>query len=121
MKKKTIYLLLLSIFLFCGLLAGCSTIAPTQFYRPANYSGEPYRISGKLEPMKGWNGNVTITINDQIVIDKELPVFSNTTEAYGTYGGKNVSATITKVQTFTSAYHRVEVFVGAEKAATLTF
>ena len=121
MRKSQLASLLISALLISGLLTGCASTAPTTFYRPANYSGEPYRISGTLSPMSGWNGVVEITINDQVVINKPLPVFSNTIDATGSYNGKKVTATITKVINFTSSYHRADVFIGSEKAATLTF
>ncbi|MEQ1668134.1 MAG: hypothetical protein ABL868_06735 [Sulfuriferula sp.] len=109
-------------FSFVGiLLTGCATTAPTQYYRPASYAGEPYRIAGKLEPSEGWNGVVAITVNEQVVISKPLPFFTNTTDASGMYNGKQVSATITRIHTFMSSYIRADVFIGAEKAASLTF
>ena len=101
--------------------SGCATTAQAQFYRPVNHSGEPYRIAGRLDPMKGWAGHLVITINEQEVIKKSLPVFTNTTDASGTFEGKNVSVTITRIQTFLSSYTRAEVYVGVERAATLTF
>jgi len=100
---------------------GCATTAQAQFYRPINHNGEPFRIAGRLDPMSGWAGVVVITINDKEVITKSLPVFTNTTDASGTYEGKNVSATITRIQTFLSSYTRAEVYIGSERAATLTF
>jgi hypothetical protein len=84
------------VFFAAILLVGCATTASTQFYRPANYAGEPYRISGKLEPMEGWNGVARIFINDKEVIKKPLPFFTNTTDASGVFEDKKISTTITR-------------------------
>ena len=102
-------------------LVGCATTAQAQFYRPANYAGEPYQISGRLEPMEGWNGVVRIYINDREVINKSLPLFTNTTDASGVFEDKKISTTITRVETFMSSFIRADVFIGAERAASLTF
>ena len=116
---KNFYIILI---LFVGIvLTGCTTTAPTQFYRPANYAGEPYRIAGRFERMDSWNGVVIITINEKQVIRKELPLFTNTTDADGIFENKKVSTTITKIKTFASSYIRADVFIGSEKAASLTF
>ena len=103
------------------IIQSCASVAPTQFYRPQNYNGEPYRISGKLEPMSGWAGRVTITINDQPVIVENLPLFSNSTEGKGTFQGKTVIAFITQVESLFSSYVRADVLIGNERAASLTF
>jgi len=117
MKTKHIALLLV----VAAVFVGCTTVAPTQFYRPASYAGAPYRISGKLEPMKGWAGRVHITINDRTVIKKDLPMFSNSTEVTGTYDGRAVTVVLTRVSTFVSSYLRAEVLIDNERAATLSF
>lgn len=121
LKMMARTMMLAGIIFTTSLMTGCATTAQTEFYRPANYSGEPYEISGKLEPMKGWNGVVSIYINNKEVINKALPFFTNTTDASGFYEDKKISATITKVNTFMSSYIRADVFVGSEKAASLTF
>ena len=121
MKNIVKILMLVGIVFTFNALIGCATTAQTQFYRPANYSGEPYRISGKLEPMEGWNGVVRIYFNDREVINKPLPLFTNTTDASGTFEDKKISTTITRVRTFMSSFIRADVFVGAERAASLTF
>jgi len=121
MKKMATALIIIGTILTGNLLVGCATTAQAQFYRPANYAGEPYQISGKLEPMEGWNGVVRIFINNREVINKALPLFTNTTDASGVFEGKKISTTITRVETFMSSFIRADVFIGAERAATLTF
>ncbi len=121
MRKMLKAVMFVGILVTASLLVGCATTAQTQFYRPANYSGEPYQISGKLEPMKGWNGVISIYINNQEVINKPLPLFTNTTDASGNFEDKKISTTITRVNTFMSSFIRADVFIGAERAAILTF
>lgn len=116
---KKIIPLTLSILFF--MLVGCTTTAQTQFYRPAGSVAEPYRIGGKLDPMSGWAGEVYVTINEQLVIQKKLPAFTNTTEVSGEYEGKSVTVVLTRIQTFGSNYVRADVMIGNERAASLTF
>lgn len=101
-------------------IAGCSTTASTQFYR-AQSQQEPMRIAGKLEPWEGIGGSVYITINEREVIKEKLPLFTNTTEVSGAYEGRRVTVQLTRVRTFLSSYVRAEVYLGSEKAATLSF
>jgi hypothetical protein len=122
---KKIYLVI-GVIITVFVVQSCASVAPTQFYRPQNHSGEAYRISDKLEPMSGWAGKVTITINDQPVNDQpviteSLPVFSNSTEAKGSFQGKTVTAFITEVTSFLSSYIRADVHIENERAATLAF
>ncbi|WP_300458637.1 hypothetical protein [Desulfobacula sp.] len=121
MRKKTMFFMIIGIFFMSNLLVGCATTAQTQFYRPVNYAGDPYQISGKFDPMKGWNGVVKIYINRIEVINKPLPVFTNSTDASGVFEDKKVSTTITRIKTFLSSYIRADVFIGSERAASLTF
>lgn len=121
MRRRHVALLLIGVVITLGFLTGCATTAQTHFYRPANHAGEPYRIAGTFEPMKGWNGVVNITVNEQVVIHKPLPLFTNTTDATGSFKGKKVSATITRVKTFASSFIRADIFIGSERAASLTF
>jgi hypothetical protein len=121
MNKRFITLLLIGAVIAISTLTGCATTAQTEFYRPANHAGDPYRIAGSFEPMEGWNGVVRITVNEKQVIEKSLPLFTNTTDAVGTFEGKKVSTTITRVQTFASSFIRADVFMGSERAASLTF
>jgi hypothetical protein len=116
--RKTIPLILSLLVL--GII-GCTTTAQTEFYRPPGSMDEPYRIGGKMDPMSGWAGEVYITINDELVIQKKLPAFTNTTEVIGEYEGKSVIVLLTRVQTFGSNYVRADVTIGSERAASLTF
>lgn len=103
-----------------GFASGCSTVAQTEFYRPANHQGDPIRISGKFEPDM-WTGTVFIYVNDQEILKKRVPAFSTSTEVKGTWEGKNITVVLTRVTSFVSSYVKAEVFFGSEKATTLTF
>ena len=110
-----------ALFVLAVVLVGCTTVAQSQFYRPANHAGEPYRISGELDAAKGWAGEVVVRINDEEVIRRKLPVFTTTTEVQGTFENKPVTVVLTRVTTLLSSYTRADVRIGNEHAATLTF
>jgi hypothetical protein len=97
------------------LLVGCSTIAPSQTYRPANYSGAPWNITGEISDV---NDMVVIKINNEIVINHDLSAWTSGGEFSGVYQGKTVTAScITDMTDTTNCF----VFINNEKAATLTF
>ncbi len=97
------------------LLAGCTTIAPSQTYRPANYSGTAWDISGELYD---FNDMVAIKINNEVVILHELSDWTRDGEFSGIYQGKPVTASCMTDGTNTP---HCFVFINNEKAATLTF
>jgi hypothetical protein len=97
------------------LLAGCTTIAPSQTYRPANYAGAAWDISGEMDDS---HGMVIIKINNEIVINHALAAWTGDGEFTGYYKNKPVTAScITDGTNTTHCF----VFVNGEKAATLTF
>ncbi len=100
---------------------GCTTIAPTEYYRPSGSMEKPYRLGGQYDPNVGLAGEVTITINDEPVIQERVPLFSNTAELSGEYAGKPVLVQLTKVRNFESKYIRADVTIDTERAASLTF
>ncbi|MGJ8638524.1 MAG: hypothetical protein ACSHYA_03950 [Opitutaceae bacterium] len=103
------------------IVVGCTTTAPTEYYRPASAAETVYRIGGEYDPNIGWAGAVTITINDESVIREKLPAFSNTAELSGEYAGKPVRVQFTKVRNFKSKYLRADVTIDKEQAVSLTF
>jgi hypothetical protein len=117
MKKTTPFMLTL----FTLVIVGCTTTAPTEYYRPANAADTVYRIGGEYDPNVGWAGEVTITINDEAVIRERLPAFTNTAELSGEYAGKPVQVLLTKVRTFKSKYLRGDVRIDNERTVSLTF
>lgn len=100
-----------------AILTGCAT-APSQGYRPANYSGAPWNISGE---MNQFTNSVAIKINNQLVINKTLSLFAGDGEFSGSYEGKPVTAScLTSMGLFANKVNCF-VFISGEKAATLTF
>jgi len=97
------------------LLTGCATSAPSQNYRPANYAGAPWNITGEMDQ---FTYAVIIKINNQIVINNTLSTWSGAGEFSGNYEGKAVTAScMTDMNSKTNCF----VFANGEKAATLTF
>lgn len=117
MKTKTPLILIL----FTLAVVGCTTTAPSEYYRSADRPETVYRIGGEYDPSIGWAGEVTITIDDEPILREKLPPFSNTAELVGTFQGMPVLVQLTKVRTFESKYLRADVTIGEEWAASLTF
>lgn len=111
----------LILILFTLVVAGCTTTAPTEYYRPADAPETVYRIGGEYDPNTGWAGEVTITVDDETILREKLPPFSNTAELVGTFEGMPVLVQLTKIRTFKSKYLRADVTIGGERAASLTF
>ncbi len=97
------------------LLTGCSTIAPSQTYRPANYAGTAWDIAGEIDDLTDM---VTIKINNEIVITHYLSTWTGDGEFSSAYKGKTVTASCMTDGTNTT---HCFVFINGEKAATLTF
>lgn len=108
-----------SVFFLCTLLAtaGCSTVAPSQGYRPAGSTAAPWQISGELYDFT----NVKIFINGAKVIDERLSLMSGEGEFQSTYNGKPVMAHCSTSAGLVTASTKCFVFVENEKAATLSF
>ena len=70
------------------ILSSCAS-APSQLYRPANYNGSPWNISGE---MNHFTNRITIKINNNVVIDGTLSFLSGDGEFFGYYEGKQVTA-----------------------------
>jgi hypothetical protein len=97
------------------LLTACTTIAPSQTYRPANYSGAAWNITGEMDDA---HDMVIIKIDNEIVINHALDLWSGDGEFTGIYKGKPVTASCMTDGTDTT---HCFVFINGEKAATLTF
>ena len=111
-KMKKSALLLIVFF-----MTGCST-APSQGYRPANYSGAQWNISGE---MNQFSNGIEIKINNQPVMQGSLSVFSGDGEFSGRYEGKQITASCVTSFGIMASKVNCFVFVSGEKAATLTF
>ena len=97
------------------LLAGCTTIAPSQTYRPANYAGTAWDISGEIDNLTDM---VVIKINNETVITHYLSTWTGDGEFSSAYKGKPVTASCITDSTNTT---HCFVSINGEKAATLTF
>lgn len=115
--KRTIPLTL-SVLIF-GLTA-CTTTAPPELYKQAGSVEPPYRIGGELDPFSGGSAVVKISINEEVVIQTKLPAFKNTTKATGSFEGKTVNVSLTRIRNFSSSYVRADVTMDGERAVSLT-
>jgi hypothetical protein len=104
-------------FLLATLLCACSTIAPSQGYRPAGSMAAPWQIHGELFDFT----NVKIFIDGSKVIDERLSFISGDGEFRSSYGGKQIGANCSMSTGLMASVTRCLVFVNNEKAATLSF
>ena len=110
--KKLLCLLLLVLFVACA--AG----SPTQSYRPANYTGAAWDISGDFN---GLTKRLIVKINGETAIDDRLPLLSSGGEVKGQYKNHKVVANCFEQRSlFTQSYQCI-VFVDNDRAATLQF
>lgn len=100
------------------LVTACATQAPSQGYRPANYAGVPWIITGSVNLL---TGSANIDINSQRAAYGKLSLLTGDGEFSGSYQGKPVSASCITKSGFVSNVTTCFVFVSGEKAATLTF
>ena len=98
-------------------LTACSTVAPSQGYRPSGSTAAPWQISGELFDFT----NVKIFIDGTKVIDKRLSLMSGEGEFQSTYGGKQILASCSSSSGLVTASTKCIVFVENERAATLSF
>lgn len=98
-------------------LAGCTTVAPSQGYRPAGSMAAPWQIRGELFDIT----NVKIFVNDSKVIDDRVSFISGDGEFRGRYEGKTISASCNTSTGLVTVSTRCIVFVENERAATLSF
>lgn len=110
---------LLSLTAAAAVLAGCTTTAPMQTYRPANYGGSAWAIDGTLH--EGTNEHV-LRINGQQVAAGSLGLMATGT-VHGEYEGRPVRSECSPGR-MKSAYVQAtvcRVYVDNELAATLQF
>ena len=98
-------------------LSACSTVAPSQGYRPSGSTAAPWQISGELFDFT----NVKIFINGAKVIDERVSLLSGDGEFHSSYNGKQISASCSTSSGIVSSSTKCFVFVENEKAATLSF
>ena len=107
----------LSISAFSILIAGCSTVAPSQGYRSLGSTAAPWQISGELFDFT----NVKIFIDGTKVIDGRVSLLSGSGEFQSTYNGKQIMANCSTSTGLMASSTKCIVFVENEKAATLSF
>ena len=78
----------LAFLLAVAVIAGCTTAAPSQGYRPPGSTASPWQISGELFDFT----NVKIFVNGVKVIDERLSLLSGDGEFHSSYRGKQISA-----------------------------
>jgi hypothetical protein len=98
-------------------IAGCTTVAPSQGYRPPGSTAAPWQIRGELFDFT----NVKIYIDGTKVIDDRVSLISGDGEFHSTYQGKPVSASCHTSAGLVNINTHCIVFVQNERAATLTF
>lgn len=98
-------------------LVACTTVAPSQGYRPAGSMAAPWQIRGELFDIT----NVKIFVNDTKVIDERVSFISGDGEFRGRYEGKAITASCNTSTGLVTISTRCIVFVENERAATLSF
>ena len=107
----------LTISLLSVLTTGCSTVAPSQGYRPAGSTAAPWQISGELFDFT----NVKIFIDGSKVIDQRVSLMSGEGEFHASFKGKQIMASCSTSAGLMTTSTKCIVFVENEKAATLSF
>lgn len=101
-----------------ALLTGCASNAPSQFYRPANYSGVPWAITGSFND---FSRAIEISFDGQKVVEGSLSVFLGDGEFSANYMGKPVQVSCLTSRGFAGRKVGCQVFVSGERAANLSF
>lgn len=115
LRNNAVAVFLISLFTLS--IAACSTVAPSQGYRPSGSTAAPWQISGELFDIT----NVKIFVNGSKVIDERLSLMSGDGEFNSSYSGKHIMASCSTSTGLMSSSTKCIVFVDNEKAATLSF
>ena len=114
---RTIAVAALSASLLVLSATACTTVAPSQGYRPAGSTAAPWQISGELFDFT----NVKIFINGTKVIDERLSLMSGDGEFHSLYNGKQIMASCSTSAGLVLSSTKCMVFVDNERSATLSF
>lgn len=98
-------------------VTACTTVAPSQGYRPPGSTAAPWQISGELFDFT----NIKIYINGSKIIDDRISLLSGNGDFQATYNGKQIMASCATSSGLMSNSTKCFVFVENEKAATLSF
>lgn len=104
--------------LILALLSGCASTAPSQFYRPANYAGAAWAITGQYNDI---SQSVQVSINGKAVTSGTLSFWVGSGEFSGDYEGKPVQTSCLTSIGLWAPVVNCQVFIGGERAANLTF
>lgn len=115
LRKNAVAVFFISLFTLS--IEACSTVAPSQGYRPSGSTAAPWQISGELFDIT----NVKIFVNGSKVIDERLSLMSGDGEFNSSYNGKQIMASCSTSTGLMSSSTKCFVFVDNEKAATLSF
>ena len=115
LRKNTAAVFFISLFTLS--ITACTTVAPSQGYRPSGSTAAPWQISGELFDFT----NVKIFVNGSKVIDERLSLMSGNGEFNSSYNGKQIMASCATSTGLLSSSTKCIVFVDNEKAATLSF
>jgi len=108
-------------------LIGCATTAPPQSYRPRDYSGPAWVITGNYDSM---SHTLTVLINGDPAIEGKLSAWDGSGSLIGKHEGYTVMANCESIQkggTYIGRVYvpqtqeRCTVLVDNEMAATLLF
>lgn len=101
-----------------ALIAGCATVAPTQSYRPANYAGEPWAITGSYNDL---SGAVSISIDGKEAARGSVSILTGDGEFVGRHEGRKVAVSCATSTGLLASRTVCQVFVGGDRAAALSF
>ena len=111
----------LSIVLLLSVLTACATSSDYFEFRPPNWVGKNWAITGKSE-ISADADTVIIKINDKDVIFGDLSKQKPEDDFVGTYEGYDVSAKCKLVESSdVNARHTCSVMIEKEDAGKLTF
>ena len=99
-------------------LAGCASVAPSQSYRPANYAGPAWAITGSYNDL---SGAVSVSIDGKQVAQGSVSRLSGDGEFFGDYEGRKVAVSCATSSGLLVQKTVCQVFVSGERAAALSF
>lgn len=99
-------------------LAGCATTAPSSMYRAPGQI-DSWRINGEYS---AFSNALSITINGKKIIEDSMWAFTGNTKTFeSSFDGKQVTAECEYKVALFGQKMQCMVFVGSERATTLTF
>jgi hypothetical protein len=103
MKQLIVFAILASV------IIGCSS-SNFASYRPPGSTESPWRVTAEKNALN----QISVSINDSLVVKGGINIFGSSEELKGTYRGHNVVAMLTKVQKFLSSGIQCVVLIDGE-------